>query len=60
MIQMTRDEWEEYCKAEAAGDLDAQREIIRRAEERFMTEIVTPPVEMEEEDERFDLQRRCD
>ena len=38
MIQMTRDEWAEYCRAEAAGDLEAQREVIRHAEERIERE----------------------
>lgn len=54
MIQMTREEWDAFCQAEASGDLEAQREIIRRSEERFMTEIMTPPVDMEEKNERSD------
>ena len=36
MIQLTREEWESYCQAEASGDLEAQREIIRWAEERLV------------------------
>lgn len=34
MIELTRSEWTAYCEAEAVGDLDAQREIIRQAEQR--------------------------
>lgn len=33
-MEMTRDEWCDYCRAEATGDAEAMRELIRKIKER--------------------------